>query len=120
LTAQYRKTATVTARRVEAGDEPVQVYSLEGPATAHPGDYILTATAGDRESWVVRGDIFEKTYELVQPDDTAGLFIAPDAYGDPTIWQRRGHGVSVALLRQSQIHSVLWGVLRRVIPGGEA
>lgn len=64
--AEYRKTATVTARQVD-GTEDVPVYSLEGPATARPGDYIVTATTG--ESWVVAGGIFESTYEPVTPSD---------------------------------------------------
>lgn len=65
---EYRKTATVTARKVE-GSEDVAVYSLEGPATAHPGDYIVTAKTG--ESWVVAGPIFESTYEPVTPVNSA-------------------------------------------------
>jgi hypothetical protein len=62
--AVYRKTATVTARKVPDG-QTVTVASLEGPMVAAPGDYVVTANTETAESWVVRGAVFEKTYELV-------------------------------------------------------
>jgi hypothetical protein len=62
-TREYRKTATVHARKVEDHEEAVQVYSLEGPAIAHPGDYIVTANTDKGETWVVEGAVFESTYE---------------------------------------------------------
>jgi len=62
---EYRKTATVFARKVTDAEEAVQVYSLEGPAIAHPGDYIVTANTDKAETWVVAGPVFEATYEPV-------------------------------------------------------
>lgn len=66
---EYRKIATVTAEKVK-DTKTVKIYSLEGPAVAHPGDYIVTAKTG--ESWVVAGPIFETTYEEV-PDGNLAL-----------------------------------------------
>jgi hypothetical protein len=63
---EYRKTATVFAYRVESGEQPISVYSLEGPGIARPGDYIVTANTEPGESWIVAGSVFEATYEPVQ------------------------------------------------------
>lgn len=64
-TREYRKTATVFARQVGEQEEMVKIYSLEGPAIANPGDYILTANTDKGESWVCAKDVFEATYEPV-------------------------------------------------------
>jgi hypothetical protein len=66
---EYRKVATVTARKVR-GSEIIDVETLEGPATANAGDYVVTACTQRGESWIVRGDVFEATYEIAfQPGD---------------------------------------------------
>ncbi len=62
---EYRKTATVFARKVEQDEEAVEVYSLEGKAVAKPGDYVVTANTDKAESWVVAASVFESTYEPV-------------------------------------------------------
>lgn len=62
---EYRKTATVFARKVETDAEVVHVPTLEGPAIARPGDYICRANTAVAEEWVVAGEVFEATYVLV-------------------------------------------------------
>ena len=64
---EYRKTATVFARKVEEGGDEVRIYSLEGPAVAKPGDYIVRANTDKGEEWIVDGPVFEATY--VRVDD---------------------------------------------------
>lgn len=63
---EYRKTATVFARKVMV-DEEVRIETLEGPSVARPGDYVVTANTPRGERWVVAGDVFEATYEEVDP-----------------------------------------------------
>jgi hypothetical protein len=62
---EYHKTATVLAHQVPPGAiEQVSVASLEQPATARAGDWVVTSTGGGR-SWVVAGDVFQATYAPV-------------------------------------------------------
>lgn len=61
---EYRKTATVLARRLDA-EETVRVDTLEGPALGRPGDYLVQANTELGERWICRGDVFEATYEPV-------------------------------------------------------
>ena len=63
---EYRKTSTVFARRLGAAEQ-VRVDTLEGPAVGGPGDYVVVANTDVGESWVVRGAVFEATYELCPP-----------------------------------------------------
>lgn len=39
--------------------------TLEGPAVAHAGDYLVTANTPRGEQWVVRAEVFEATYTPV-------------------------------------------------------
>ncbi len=67
---EYRKTATVFARRLEA-EEVVHVDTLEGPAVGRRGDYLLQANTDVGERWICRGDGCGATYAPV--DDTQGF-----------------------------------------------
>lgn len=50
---------------VEVGHRPtIQIKTLEGIMTVHPGYYICRGLAG--EFWGVRPDVFEKTNELIE------------------------------------------------------
>lgn len=55
-----KKPIIVTAEQVEM---ETTVYTIEGPLTAKPGDWIITGVEG--EKWPVKKDIFEKTYEII-------------------------------------------------------
>lgn len=55
---RYRRTGTVTARRVLA---PEVVDTLEGPASARPGDWVVTGPHGN--SWPVPDEVFHEGYE---------------------------------------------------------
>lgn len=57
----YRKISTVTA---ESLPYTFQIETLEGIMKGKKGDYRVTGVMG--EQWVVRKDIFEKTYEEVK------------------------------------------------------
>lgn len=61
---EYRKTATVFARKL-TGTESVRVNTLEGPAVGEAGDYLCQANTPTAEQWIVRGHVFEATYEMV-------------------------------------------------------
>ena len=58
--ARWRRTGTVMAREVVTR---VTVSTLEGPASAEPGDWIVTAPDGS--SWPVPDEVFRKSYEPV-------------------------------------------------------
>lgn len=60
---EYRKTATVRALQ---SPWPGVVHTLEGDMTYEAGDYICTGPGG--ESWPVKKEIFEATYELVEEE----------------------------------------------------
>lgn len=60
---EYRKTATVFAEQVEAGRE-VRIETLEGPAVAREGDWLVTANTPRGEQWIVRDEVFRATYVL--------------------------------------------------------
>lgn len=60
----FRKRAPVYAYRYE-GREPFIIHTLEGDMTVMPGDWIITGIAG--EQYPCRPDIFDATYELVEP-----------------------------------------------------
>jgi hypothetical protein len=62
---EYRKTATVFAEQVEAGRQ-VTVDTLEGPAVANEGDWLVTANTPRGEQWIVFDEVFRATYEAVQ------------------------------------------------------
>ncbi|MGI6557411.1 MAG: PGDYG domain-containing protein [Limnochordia bacterium] len=47
-------------------DKEVIIDTLEGPLRAAPGDWIITGISG--EQYPCKPDIFEKTYEPVEPE----------------------------------------------------
>jgi len=55
----YRKKVPVLAKQMK---RPFIVETLEGTMRGQSGDYLCVGIEG--ESWVVRRDIFEGTYEL--------------------------------------------------------
>ncbi|WP_288946829.1 hypothetical protein [uncultured Megasphaera sp.] len=59
----YRKKPVIIKAYVT--DVDVVIETLEGPLHASPGDYIITGVNG--EQYPCKPDIFEKTYELVEP-----------------------------------------------------
>ena len=60
----YRRTAIVEAIVLE---EDTVVPSKEGDHQGYKGDYLCTGIDG--EQWVVKKDIFERTYKLVSDDE---------------------------------------------------
>lgn len=58
---RYRRVGIVTARQAE--DREV-VETLEGPATAEPGMWVVTGPNGN--SWPVPDDVFRRGYEPLQ------------------------------------------------------
>ncbi|WP_289759924.1 hypothetical protein [Lactobacillus taiwanensis] len=80
---EYRKTATIKAEVFDGSFEMMERYpiqyapflseiappnyslmTLEGYIKLEVGDYI--ATGIDGEHWVIKGEIFDKTYELIE------------------------------------------------------
>lgn len=59
----YRKKPVIVKAYIT--DVPLIIETLEGPLHASPGDYIITGVNG--EQYPCKPDIFEKTYELVEP-----------------------------------------------------
>jgi len=59
---QYRKTATVWAKKM---DSDFEIETLEGVMQGHAGDYLCHGEH-EGEAWPVRGDIFENTYVEVE------------------------------------------------------
>lgn len=59
----YRKKPVIIQAYVT--DVDVIIETLEGPLHASPGDYIITGVNG--EQYPCKPEIFEKTYELVEP-----------------------------------------------------
>lgn len=59
----YQRQGTVTAVRVT---QPMQVATLEGQATAQPGDWLVTDDGGD--SWPVPDAVFQAGYRPRIPD----------------------------------------------------
>jgi len=57
---RWRRTGTVMARQASTRET---VATLEGPARAEPGDWIVTAPDGS--SWPVPAEVFRKSYEPV-------------------------------------------------------
>lgn len=57
---RWRRTGTVTAHQVR---QQVIVSTLEGPAQAEPGDWIVTSPDGS--SWPVPDEVFRRSYEAV-------------------------------------------------------
>jgi len=57
---RFRRKGTVRAVRAQTD---VTVPTLEGPARAHPGDWIVTAADGS--SWPVPDEVFHKSYAPV-------------------------------------------------------
>lgn len=55
---RYRRTGEVFARRAQTREV---VQTSEGPATAEPGDWVVTADDGT--SWPVPDKVFRATYE---------------------------------------------------------
>ena len=64
---RWRRTGTVEARPARAGEV---VDTLEGPATAVEGDWVVRGDAG--ECWPVPADTFAERYESVSPARPAG------------------------------------------------
>lgn len=60
----YSRTGTVTARQADITE---MVKTLEGTATAAPGDWIVTAPDGS--SWPVPDAVFRSGYEEVADSD---------------------------------------------------
>lgn len=60
----FRKRVPVHASLYE-GHEPVTIHTLEGDMIAMPGDWIITGIRG--EKYACKPDIFEETYETVEP-----------------------------------------------------
>jgi hypothetical protein len=60
----FRKRVPVYAYRYD-GSEPLLIRTLEGDMTAMPGDWIITGIRG--ETYACKPDIFEATYERVEP-----------------------------------------------------
>jgi len=58
----YRKLTSATVTAVLLSHD-CKIVTLEGTMQGKKGDYRLTGDCG--EQWVVRKDIFEKTYEEV-------------------------------------------------------
>lgn len=65
----WKKTSPVRAIRL---DSPTMVDTLEGPAEASPGDWLVIAVATG-ECWPVQGWIFEDRYVACEPDGSAPL-----------------------------------------------
>lgn len=61
--ACYRKTTKIWAKKMT---EDFLVDTLEGLMEGHAGDYLAVGKLGER--YPIRADIFEKTYELTEPD----------------------------------------------------
>lgn len=49
-------------------DKELIIQTLEGPLRAAPGDWIITGVNG--EQYPCKPDVFEKTYELIEEDET--------------------------------------------------
>lgn len=66
---QPSRTKTYIARKkpIQMASEQVQqemtVNTLEGPRTAHAGDYLMTGTRG--EQWAIEPDKFAETYDVL-------------------------------------------------------
>lgn len=58
----YARRGTVTARQAET---TLSIQTLEGTATARPGDWIVTAADGS--TWPVPEEVFRAGYEEVDP-----------------------------------------------------
>jgi hypothetical protein len=59
----YQGIGTVTARQATATET---VDTLEGPATANPGDWVVTAADGS--SWPVPDEVFRTKYQEITSD----------------------------------------------------
>ncbi|MXP20204.1 hypothetical protein GIY30_02310 [Gordonia sp. HNM0687] len=59
---RYRRVGMFRARQVSA---PETLVTLEGPARAHEGDWVVEGASG--EHWPVPADQFSKTYEEIRP-----------------------------------------------------
>jgi hypothetical protein len=105
MSAEYRKTATVFAEQVEAG-RTVRIDTLEGPAVAEAGDWLVTANTDKGEQWIVRDEVFRATYVEVTatpnpaqvPRLPKAAFVTPrmeTTYGNVLSWpqlMQRGNG----------------------------
>ena len=49
----------MSAQRAVPGE---LVITLEGPVTAHPGDWVIKGTAG--EQWITSAEHFRKSYKV--------------------------------------------------------
>ena len=56
-----KKPITVSVYQTE---EVEYIHTLEGIMKANVGDYVITASTGER--WPVRNDIFKLTYEIIE------------------------------------------------------
>jgi hypothetical protein len=57
---RWRRTGRVSAQRAVPGE---LVITLEGPVTAHPGDWVIKGTAG--EQWITSAEHFQKSYKVM-------------------------------------------------------
>lgn len=65
------------------GPHEIEIGTLEGKMIAHPGDYVIKGVKG--ELYPCKADIFEMTYELVDPD--LEEFVS-NSIDEPTLQQR--------------------------------
>jgi hypothetical protein len=54
------RTGRVSAQRAVPAE---LVITLEGPVTAHPGDWVIKGTAG--EQWITSAEHFQKSYKVM-------------------------------------------------------
>nr|WP_304358291.1 hypothetical protein [Clostridium paraputrificum] len=65
-TLKYKKKPVIVS--AYQTKEEVIIYTLEGPMKANVGDYIITGVNG--EKYPCKPDIFKKTYELVEEEQS--------------------------------------------------
>lgn len=61
----FAKTATISAVRM---DHPFYVMTPEGRMVGDAGDWLVQADTDRAERWIIKHDIFEATYQEVEPD----------------------------------------------------
>ena len=63
---KYRKKPIIVDAEQHHG-EPIQIETLEGVMTCNDGDWIITGIKG--EKYPCKNDIFQATYEKVEPNN---------------------------------------------------
>lgn len=70
-TAAFDRIPVAASRYNREFDLRIYIDTLEGPITASPADWIIRGVQG--EFYPCKPDIFEATYEAVEPDESIGI-----------------------------------------------